>query len=81
VYSPQIHEEISRQRQADLQREAHRERLAALAAINGPGKLARLGGVLASVANRRRRFARRQLAAALFPGFETGKKTVSSSVR
>jgi hypothetical protein len=58
VYSPQIHEEIARQRQADMRREAHSERLAAIAATNGPGKLARLGGVLASVANRRRRVAR-----------------------
>ena len=63
MYSPQIHDGIARQRQADLRREAHRERLAALAATNGPGKLARLGGVLASVANRRRRLARRELAA------------------
>ena len=62
MYSPQIHEEIARYRQADMRREARRERLAAMAATNGPGKLARLGGVLASVANRRRRAARRELA-------------------
>ena len=60
--SPHIHEVIAGQRQADLRREAHRERLAAIAAAHGPGKLARLGGVLASVANRRRRVARRELA-------------------
>jgi hypothetical protein len=62
VYSPQIHEEIARHRQAEMRRDAHRERLAALAAANGPGKLARLGGVLASVADGRRRIARRELA-------------------
>ena len=42
MYSPQIHEEIARYRQADMRREARRERLAAMAATNGPGKLARL---------------------------------------
>jgi hypothetical protein len=62
VYSSQIHQEIARQRQAEMRREAHRERLAAIAAAHGPGKLARLGGVLASVAHRRRRVARRELA-------------------
>ena len=60
--SPYIHEVIAGQRQADWRREAHRERLAAIAAARGPGKLARLGSVLASVANRRRRVARRELA-------------------
>ena len=47
--SPYIHEVIAGQRQADWRREAHRERLAAIAAARGPGKLARLGSVLASV--------------------------------
>ena len=53
MYSSQIHQEVARQRQAEMRREAHRERLAAIAATHGPGKLARLGGVLASVAHRR----------------------------
>ena len=63
MYSPQIHEVIACHREADMRLAAHRERLAALAAAHGPGKLARLGGVLASVAHRRRRVARRELAA------------------
>lgn len=53
MYSPQLHQEIARQRQADMRREAHGERLAAIAAAakpNGPGRLARVGGVLSSVA-------------------------------
>jgi hypothetical protein len=53
VYSPQIHQDIARYRQADMLREAQRERLAAIAAAakpNGPGKLARIGSVLSSVA-------------------------------
>jgi hypothetical protein len=52
VYSPQIHQDIARHRQADMLREAHRERLAAVAAAakpNGPGRLARIGSVLSSV--------------------------------
>jgi hypothetical protein len=55
VSSPQIHQEIARRRQAEMRHEAHRERLAAIAAAQGPGKLARFAGVLASVAHRRRR--------------------------
>jgi len=57
VYSPQIHQDIARHRQADMLREAHRERLAAMAAAakpNGPGKLARLGSVLLSISVPRR---------------------------
>jgi hypothetical protein len=53
VYSPQLHQDIARYRQADLMRDAHRERLAAIAAAakpNGPGMLARVGSVLSSVA-------------------------------
>jgi hypothetical protein len=57
VYSPQIHQDIARHRQADMLREAHRERLAAIAAAakpNGPGKLARIGSVLSSISVQRR---------------------------
>lgn len=53
MYSPQIHQDIARYRQADMLREARRERLAAIAAgtkPNGPGRLARLGGILSSLA-------------------------------
>jgi len=52
VYSPQIHQEIARHRQADMLHEAHRERLAAVAAAakpSGPGRLARVGSVLSSI--------------------------------
>jgi hypothetical protein len=52
VYSPQLHEDIARHRQADMLREGRRQRLATLAAAakpNGPGKLSRVGGLLASV--------------------------------
>lgn len=57
MYSPQMHQDIARHRQADMLREAHRERLAAVAAAakpNGPGKLARIGSVLSSIAVQRR---------------------------
>jgi hypothetical protein len=57
VYSPQLHQDIARHRQADMLREAHRERLAAIAAAakpNGPGKLARVGSVLSSISLPRR---------------------------
>jgi hypothetical protein len=56
VYSPQIHQEIARHRQADMLREAQRERLAAVAAAtpSGPGKLALLGGIFSRVALPRR---------------------------
>jgi hypothetical protein len=56
VYSPQIHQDIARHRQADMLREAHRERLAAVAAAkpNGPGKLALLGGIFSRIAPPRR---------------------------
>jgi hypothetical protein len=57
VYSPQLHQDIARHRQADMLREAHRERLAAIAAAakpNGPGKLARIGSVLSSISIQRR---------------------------
>ena len=79
MYSPQIHEEIARHRQADIRREAHRERLAALAAANGPGKLARLGSVLASVANRRRRIARRELAVGSISAAPTSVRPVAAA--
>lgn len=52
MYSPQLHQEIARHRQTDMLRDAHRERLAAIAAAakpNGPGKLARVGSVLSSI--------------------------------
>jgi hypothetical protein len=52
VYSPQLHQDIARHRQADMLREAHRQRLANVAAAakpNGPGKLARIGSVLSSI--------------------------------
>ena len=54
MYSPQLHQEIARHRQADMLREARHERLAAIAAAakpNGPGRLARVGGLLSSVAS------------------------------
>jgi hypothetical protein len=57
VYSPQIHQDIARYRQADMLREAKQERLAAIAAAakpNGPGKLARIGSVLSSISVQRR---------------------------
>jgi hypothetical protein len=57
VYSPQIHQDIARHRQADMLREADRQRLAAIAAgakPNGPGKLARFGSVLSSITLQRR---------------------------
>jgi hypothetical protein len=57
VYSPQIHQDIARHRQADMVREAHRERLAAVAAAakpNGPGKLALVGGIFSRIALPRR---------------------------
>jgi hypothetical protein len=56
VYSPQIHEDIARHRQADMLREANRERLAAVAAAkpNDPGKLALVGGILSKIALPRR---------------------------
>lgn len=64
MYSPQIHQDIARHRQADMLREAHKERLAAIAAAakpNGPGKLARVGSVLSSIPlPRRSRIADRQ---------------------
>ena len=64
MYSPQIHQDIARHRQADMLRDAHRERLAAIAAEakpNGPGRLARVGSVLSSLAvPRRSRVAVRQ---------------------
>jgi hypothetical protein len=64
VYSPQIHQDIARHRQADMLREAHRERLAAVAAAakpNGPGKMARIGTVLSNITVPRRiHVARRQ---------------------
>ena len=53
MYSPQIHQEISRHRQADMLREARREQLAAAAAAahpHGPGKLALLGGIDSRIA-------------------------------
>jgi hypothetical protein len=78
VYSPQIHEEIARHRQADMRREARRERLAAMAATNGPGKLARLGGVLASVAKRRRLVARRELASGSISAARTGVRPIAA---
>lgn len=64
MYSPQLHQDIARHRHADMRREAERERLAAVAAAakpNGPGRLARVGGVLSSLAApRRSRVAGRQ---------------------
>jgi hypothetical protein len=57
VYSPQLNQEIARHRQADMLRDAHRERLAAIAAAakpNGPGRLARVGSVLSSITVPRR---------------------------
>jgi hypothetical protein len=57
VYSPQIHQDIARHRQADMLREAHRERLAAVAAAakpNGPGKLALVGDIVSRIALPRR---------------------------
>jgi hypothetical protein len=52
VYSPQIHEDVARHRQADMLREARRERLAATAAAarrEGLGKLAHVSSVFARV--------------------------------
>lgn len=46
MHSPQIHQDIARYRQADMLREAHRERLAFVAAAGKPkslGMLARVG--------------------------------------
>jgi hypothetical protein len=57
VYSPQMNQDIARHRQADMLREAHRQRLANVAAAakpNGPGKLARIGSVLSSISIQRR---------------------------
>jgi hypothetical protein len=57
VYSPQLHQDIARHRQADMLREADRERLASVAAAakpNGPGRLARVGSVLSGLALQRR---------------------------
>jgi hypothetical protein len=55
VYSPQIHQEIARHREADMLREAQRERLAAVAATpRGPGTLALLGGMFSRIALPRR---------------------------
>jgi hypothetical protein len=56
VYSPQIHQEIARHREADMLREAQRERLAAVAAATprGPGTLALLGGMFSRIALPRR---------------------------
>ena len=62
MYSPQIHQEIARHRQVDLLREAGRERLAAAAKPNGPGRLARVGNVFSSIAVRRSRVAAEQTA-------------------
>jgi hypothetical protein len=52
VYSPQIHQDIARLRQADMRREAHGERLAAIAAAkpNGPGKFACVRHIFSNVA-------------------------------
>jgi hypothetical protein len=56
VHSPQIHQDIARHRQADMLRQANRERLAAVAAAkpNGPGKLALVGGIFSRIALARR---------------------------
>ena len=57
MYSPQLHQDIARHRQADMLREADRERLAAVAAAakpNGPGRLGRVGSVLSGLALHRR---------------------------
>ena len=57
MYSPQLHQDIARHRQADMLREADRQRLAAVAAAakpNGPGRLARVGNVLSGIALQRR---------------------------
>jgi hypothetical protein len=56
VYSLQINQEIARHRQADMLRDAHRERLAAMAAAkpSGPGRLALIGGIVSRIALPRR---------------------------
>jgi hypothetical protein len=57
VHSPQIHQDIARHRQADMLREAHRQRLAALAAApkpKGPSTLGRIGSLLSSLGVQRR---------------------------
>jgi hypothetical protein len=68
VYSPQMNQDIARHRQADMLRDAHRQRLAAIAAAakpNGPGRLALVGSVLSSIPlPRRSHVARRRPAVA-----------------
>lgn len=68
MYSPQMNQDIARHRQADMLREAHRQRLANVAAAakpNGLGKLARVGSVLSSIPlPRRTHVARRRPAVA-----------------
>jgi hypothetical protein len=54
--SPQIHQELARQRQADMLREAQRERLAAVAAGRDSGpRLAWAWTLMASVSKHVRR--------------------------
>jgi hypothetical protein len=57
VYSPQLHQDIARHRQADMLREADRQRLAAIAVganPRGPSTLGRIGSLLSQITVKRR---------------------------
>ncbi len=64
MYSPQIHQEVGRQRQSEMLAVARRERVAATAAAakpDRPGRLGRIGSTWSSIGSRwHARVARRE---------------------